>query len=202
MGYGLRYRDQLPPIIVDELDGLVAAFSATTATLSGTVGPTGATGAAGATGLSAYEIAVLAGYTGSQADYAAALGTTVTLTLTNAQVLALNGTPLTMVAAPGANKVLIPQELTFSTNLTGAYGETYSLNLYYAGDTTKLMTSVGSLLNTTTRKLGQQEPVSQGVTLSVASNKALTLSNETGSFTGGNAANAVKVTLKYFTIDV
>ena len=199
MAYGLRFRDQLPPIVVEELDGLVASLTAVNEETVATPGPTGPQGS---TGASAYDLAVLAGFTGTEDEFTVGLGGALTVTLTNAQVLALFGTPVTVVPAPGANKVIVPRQLLVSTNLTGAYAEAYSLQVYWAGDTTALVASVGNTLDTTTRKVVNHNAVSQAVNLTLGSNKALVISNETGAFTTGNAANSVRVTAIYNVIDV
>ncbi len=81
----------------------------------GPTGPTGVPGALGATGATGPPGATgPAGPTGP-----AGSGLSVTVTLTAAQLLALNTTPILLVAAPGAGKFIFPQsfviELIFGT---------------------------------------------------------------------------------------
>lgn len=128
----------------------------------------------------------------------------VTVTLTNAQILALRATPITIAAAPGANK--INQFLGASLNVNGtagAYTESAD-NLAF-----KYVDGSGVTLSETIEATGFIDQAGKMITNAIpkkdvilteaqGENAAIVLHNTgDGEYGGGNAANTMKVTLAY-----
>ena len=119
--------------------------------------------------------------------------------LTNAQLLALFTTPITLVAAGGANTII--QVLTVSVALDNAAGVyTGGGNMIVRIGTTP---SLGILANTTfftadaaASKL-TWNPMGSSALTSAHVNAALVVSNNTADFGGGNAANKATVKVIY-----
>lgn len=67
---------------------------------------------------------------------------TVTRVLTEAEAEALNSTPLTIVASPGAGKIFVPESI-FIAKLTGnaASSGTGDMQFVYTGDTEVIMSA-------------------------------------------------------------
>lgn len=86
----------------------------------GSIGATGATGAAGAPG--------------SSGDILVAR-----LSITEAQLEALGTTPLDVIAAQGAGKIVVPIYCMATTKITTAYGNTPTLRIRYTGNATSLL---------------------------------------------------------------
>jgi hypothetical protein len=128
------------------------------------------------------------------------------VTLTNAQMLAIRATPITLAPAPGNARVLrLFSHAVLVASLTGAYGETADnlvvrqtngsgVILSDAIETTGFLTATGIKANT-----GRRAADAIGALL----NQALVLHNSgDGEFTGGNAANAVRVRCYYYDVTI
>lgn len=125
-------------------------------------------------------------------------GQFVDVTLTNANMVALRATPISLVAAPGAGKYLqfIKAELFF--DYTAAYGETTDdLGVKYTNGT-------GAQVSQTLDATGFLTATADAyATIAAAScpmtaNAPLVLHNlGDGEYTGGNASNVVKVRTWY-----
>lgn len=126
------------------------------------------------------------------------------VTLTNAQVLAIRATPITMVAAPGAGKKLVFLSAALNVNGTaGAYTETTdNLQFKYvdgsgvavseAVETTGFIDQAGKMHTSARAKLDGIATEAQSV------NVPIVLHNTgDGEFGGGNAANTLKVSTLY-----
>jgi hypothetical protein len=125
------------------------------------------------------------------------------VSLTNAQVLALRATPIQMVAAPGAGKVLqfLGAELFF--DYTAAYTESDD-NLvfrYTDGSGAKVSEEIettgflDATADTATNAIPKPDVI---VAKTGCDNKAIVLHNSgDGEFGGGNAANVVRVRVIY-----
>lgn len=125
------------------------------------------------------------------------------VSLTNAQVLALRATPITLVAAPGAGKVaeLIGGVLIF--DYTGAYTESAdNLGVKYengsgvqASTTIEATGFVDATADTATTFIGKTDTI---VAKTGCENKALVLHNlGDDEYGGGNAANVLRVKVAY-----
>lgn len=123
------------------------------------------------------------------------------VTITNAQALALRATPVTLVAAPGAGKLLVFHHAILVVNAAaGVYGET-AANL-----AVRQTNTTGALVSDAIETTGWIDQVAIKATtarakldaLSVLLNAALVLHNTgAGEWTGGNAANTLKVRCFY-----
>lgn len=155
-----------------------------------------------------------------------------TVTLTDAQIKALPTTPVEVVPAPGAGKLLMPIFALFQMVSTTDYtniDSTARLHVDNEGDTsflTQLLQSVNSqvselLANSSAPdarmavlSMSQVAPASEtavsvtGTTAwwqSFVAEKRLEIAASNGSagnFTGGNAANTLTVTVLYFVVDL
>lgn len=154
---------------------------------------------------------------------------TVTVTLTNAQILALPSTPITIVAAQGANTTVTLVSATVVsdfaaavyTNISAtgyaflAYSGTESPGLassYIPNDAGNSLTAYGDLFGSTTRKILQLVPYQNTVadwgltpvcvTRATRTNTpiAFAAAQAGSNFTGGNAANTLAITA-YYTVE-
>jgi hypothetical protein len=122
-----------------------------------------------------------------------------TVTLTNAQVLALRATPITLVAAPGAGKANIFERVVIEFDRTGAYTETTD-NM-----AVKYTDGSGVVVSETIESTGFVDASADAVITArsaasplVTANAALVLHNTgDGEFGSGNAANVWRVTTWY-----
>lgn len=109
--------------------------------IPGIPGATGATGAPGAGGSTDYIL--------------------VRRVLTEAEIESINTSPIQLVAAQGANKIIVPIFWSIELNLTVAYTSSPSMQLQYAGDTSNLLqnTILLSLTATLAKKYGFSDAV-------------------------------------------
>lgn len=127
-----------------------------------------------------------------------------TLTLTNAQLLALFATPVTLVAAPGTGKVIVP--LAVHARLqrgTIAYSASRNLQIQWSGDTTNLIQTISILFaNGGGASLDQFFTAARASTVTGTnnfdpSNRAIQVTIQTGAITLGQAADTLKIVLLY-----
>lgn len=119
--------------------------------------------------------------------------------LTNAQVLALRATPITLVAAPGAGLVLQLLSAVLIFDYTGAYTETAdNLAIKYtngSGAAASQTIETTGFLDATSDQIRNAQPA---IDVAMVSNAALVLHNTgDGEFGGGNAANVLRVKVAY-----
>ncbi len=132
----------------------------------------------------------------------------VSVTLTNAQVLAIRATPISLVAAPGASKRIVFHNVYIKAVLTAGYTETAdNLVVRYVGTTgvivSEAIETTGFIDQTGTVHTNGRAKLDAIATAAQCVNVALVLHNSgDGEFGGGNAANAVTVTTEYFVLDV
>ena len=123
---------------------------------------------------------------------------TSSVTLTQANILALNGTPITLIAAPGATSVIdIVSCVAFSDYTTAAFTSGSTLEVEYATNANNIYTFDKTLLSISSDvyMLGSKQPnvvagLNEAVELTVASN-----------FTGGNAASELTIIITYKEVD-
>jgi hypothetical protein len=122
-----------------------------------------------------------------------------TVTLTNAQVLALRATPIALVAAPGAGKANIFERVAIEFDRTGAYTESADNMAVKYTDGSGVAVS-DTIESTGFVDASADAVVTAGAAASplVTANAALVLHNTgDGEFGGGNAANVWRVTTWY-----
>lgn len=125
------------------------------------------------------------------------------VTITNAQMLALRGTPKTLVAAPGAGYLLqfLGAQLIF--NYTGAYTETTdNMAVKYvdgSGAAVSETIEATGFVDATADTITNARPKLDAIIAAAgAANSALVLHNTgDGEWGGGNAANEVYVDVRY-----
>lgn len=140
-------------------------------------------------------------HAGYQLELAGGAWLEASVNLTNAQMLALFSSPVTIVAAGGANTII--QVLSASIALDNAAG------VYVGGDSLFLMLGTDSVLTLTTAFFLTTNASSGkvnwaggptfagGVLATAGTNAALKITHGTADFTGGNAANKATVKVVY-----
>jgi hypothetical protein len=126
------------------------------------------------------------------------------VTLTDAQIKALPTTAIQIVAAPGAGKVIAPLTAIILTEITTEYTNVNSPSMLVIAE------GAASVFDTDADDRALYFPDADIVQLSTLAsvtrmeNTALSIlsSNELGNFTGGNAANTLKVTVYYMVVDL
>jgi hypothetical protein len=126
-----------------------------------------------------------------------------TITISHAQLIALKGTVVELVPAPGAGKVIIVEFVSILQNTTaGAYtvGEFEQLKFRYGSATGPVTVSIqtDTFLDDATKQL--LLPTVSYVALVQANieNKALVLHHDSAiEMTGGDAANDLKIKISY-----
>lgn len=125
----------------------------------------------------------------------------VTILLLDADIRGLGTTPITLIAAPGAGKAILPYALNASRNWVATYSGSTTWGLRFLGNGTNTVsfsftnsiavaTIFGVCVSSTTTSEGVQ-----------VANTALTV-RSSANVTGGNAANTVKITIVYAIVDV
>lgn len=123
--------------------------------------------------------------------------------LTNAQMLALRATPITLVAAPGAGlAILVDGVYAYFDVTTDGYTETAdNLAVEYASGLDVLVMETTGWLDQATDGARYQRPAVDVIT--PPANSALQLKNNgDGEFGGGNAANTLSVEVTYRVVPV
>ncbi len=119
--------------------------------------------------------------------------------LTNAQMLALRATPITLVADPGANYVVIVEDVYMvSHTVTAAYTESAdNLDILYAGSTTIMTVETTGFIDQVGDQIRHMLPATTA-TITPVKNKAVQIHNGgDGEFGGGNAADTLSVEVIY-----
>ena len=124
----------------------------------------------------------------------AAAPTEATITLTHAQVLALNTTPITLVASPGAGKMILLHKFIAVGELVTPYTGSGSVGLQTNGVNQGVITGTALISGSVTH--AAQAP-SMPYTAVDISNSALVIVATGAGFTGGNAANKFSVKVWY-----
>lgn len=125
------------------------------------------------------------------------------VSLTNAEMLALRAAPKTLVAAPGAGKMLQFLGATLLFDYVGAYTETTdNMAIKYtdgSGVAVSDAIEATGFVNATADTVTFARPAIDGIVAKSGSeNKALVLHNTgDGEYGGGNAGNAVRVKVAY-----
>ena len=116
--------------------------------------------------------------------------------LTDAQIQSLNTTPVTIVAAPGANKFIAVYGCwTYKNTSAGAYGTTPNFSLRFSGLATDLTTATSLFLASANNSW--RRPALAMVGNSTDPMNLAIVATLTTDVTGGNAANYLVVEVLY-----
>ncbi len=129
---------------------------------------------------------------------------TKSITLTNAQILALNTTPITVVPATGKTKeAIVPLSAVMSyTYSTAAYATNTQLDLIHAGGSVAAMSTDISQSASTVASFVPYSDSTPASGNNLVANAALTAKVATGDPTGGNAGASIKVTVSYVVLPI
>lgn len=129
---------------------------------------------------------------------------TAQVTLTNAQVLALNGTPIQIVASPGsANVVVLPISATMAyTFAVAAYATNTELDLIHAGSSVAMMKTSINQASSTFAQFASNATATPSAGNNFIANAALNLFVPAGNPTGGNVGASIKITVLYTLMSV
>lgn len=122
------------------------------------------------------------------------------VSLTKANILAMNGTPVTLVAAPGAGKALRFKSATLIYDFaTAAYGGGGDVTIRYGGGGTTLSSTVSAAnsFGAAADKITTMEALDTAAGIAVSANTALVITNATGAFTDAPSNGTGRVVLEY-----
>lgn len=120
--------------------------------------------------------------------------------ITDAQIRALGGTPITIIPAPGAGLVAVPMSITIEKDASaGVYVGNPSLVVRYSGIGTNLTNAAYALTFTSTTDANATHTASYDLLNATPSNTAVVLTHTAAEMTGGNSANTLRVTAMYYT---
>ena len=124
--------------------------------------------------------------------------------ITNAQMLLIRATPITILAAPGAGKAIFVHSLYIvSDSAAGGWTESAdNLALQFSGGTDILTIECTSLVDSGAITLARVAPAVELALTPVVANEAVELfNNGSGEFGGGDAANTFSVRMWYSIVD-
>lgn len=186
--------------------GIVAIDGATSGTVSMTVAATAGTWTftLPATAGEAADVLVTDG-TGISSWVAGMRS--VDVQLTNAQLLALLGTDITLVAAPGANRAIVVHAiyLFFDVTTTAYTINAGATSIGYASDGVNIAVVTEAGLLDTVADSGRWYQIGAAVAtpniITPVANAAVVIRKATADMTGGNAANTLSIRVYYSVVD-
>jgi hypothetical protein len=128
--------------------------------------------------------------------------TTVKVSISSAEILAMGVTPVQLLPAPGAGKTYLIGEVIVRYNaVTTAYATNTTLRVIYAGATVPIATN-GVLLTSTVTRVGYLAPSPTTGTSNIhyAVNAALQATVQTGNPTAGDGTIDIYITYKTITL--
>lgn len=135
------------------------------------------------------------------ADLHESLARTATVSVSSAEILALHTTPKTLIAAPGAGKIIVIDEVIYSFTVGTQYANGDLMFPRYVGDTARLVSSYNNtIINAAASSISRRSPGTAtnatDVVASAGTNAAveLALNTATAFITG---TGTLKVFLKY-----
>jgi hypothetical protein len=143
------------------------------------------------------------------ADHNTAMVAEATGTLTAANIAAMNATPVTLLAAPGAGKVIIIDEIEFFHDYdTAAYTDGGDVTIEYETSGLDInvfdvaLVTAGADDNWLIKPLTYTSTAtaSSHASLTANANKAIKITNAVGAFAGGDVANIIKYRIRYHVI--
>ena len=131
-------------------------------------------------------------------------------TLSSANIIAMNGAAVTLLAAPGAGKVIVIDEIEFFHDYaTAAYSGGGDVTVEYATSGLDVLVFDVALVTATADDNWLVKPsvsyTSSGTaashgSLTSSANKAVVITNATAAFADGNASNIIKYRIRYHVI--
>lgn len=135
---------------------------------------------------------------------------TATITLSQANVQAMNGAPVSLISAPGAGKLIIVDEIELlHTYSTAAYTNGGDVSIQYTTSAVPIQVfDVVVVTEANSRTFLWKPSASYTSTASTSSqtdlatsiNKAVEITNASAAFAAGNAANIFKLRIRYHTV--
>lgn len=130
-----------------------------------------------------------------------------TVTLSAANIAAMNATPVTLIAAQGAGTVIIVDTIEFFHDYaTAAYADGGDVTIEYETSGVDInvfdvaLVTAGADDNWFVRvtiPYVSAAGTASNFSLTSSANKAVQITNATGAFTGGNASNIIKMKIRY-----
>lgn len=124
-----------------------------------------------------------------------------TVSLTSANILALNTTPIQLVASPGAGKIVIMEEVIYDFTAGTQYANGNDIKIRYSGTSVDCLTYGGTsaMINAATSSIRQGGQASGAISsaaniLTTGDNKAVNLTVDTAFITG---TGTLKLYYKY-----
>lgn len=130
----------------------------------------------------------------------------ITVSLSSANLLAMYATPITVIAAPGAGKVILIENALLSfTHVSTAYASGGTIRLQYTGSADNLLTTgfQTNVLNTASNNLDYcvaTRNVSYASPIGIAANTAVQITNATGAYTTGNGTAKLFINYRIVTL--
>lgn len=131
-------------------------------------------------------------------------------TLSQTDITGMNATPVTLLAAQGAGTLIVVDEIELlHTYSTAAYASGGDVSIQYETSATPISvldvavitaTSTQNFILKPSASYTSSASTSSATDLSTSVNKAIQITNATGAFTSGNAANIFKYRLRYHVI--
>lgn len=133
----------------------------------------------------------------SSADLADGLSKIVEVPLTSANILAMNGAPVTLIAAPGAGKVIIVESILLKMVTTATqYANGGAVEFRYTnGSGAKVSADIAAAVITAGAGTSYTHVAGVTTSLTAIANAALIVTNATAAFITGTGAGVL--TIKY-----
>lgn len=121
-----------------------------------------------------------------------------TVNLSSAQILALNGTPITLVAAQGTGTVILVENIEFKMVTTSTqYAAGGNVTFQYSGGNA-VTNNIGAAV--ITAAAGTSYTIRQGIDVTAVANTAVTVTNATAAFTTGTGTAVVNIKYRVLTL--
>jgi len=121
-------------------------------------------------------------------------GQVANVTISSAEVLALETTPIELVAAPGASKVIVVRQVVAKLDYAGtAYAAGAAIKFKYTDDSGAEVTTTGGIANTFLQATADDAFVAVGADVNATPNAAVVAAVTTTAYTTGTSPLQVRV---------